>query len=201
MLSAGLRIGYATGPAKLIHYLDLHAQSGCLHTSGVSQALVLALFRHWKVGQDASPRHLGGLDEHLRSVVAFYRSQRDAMMCAIEKHLGDLVEVVAPRGGMFCWIRIKAGIHDSNRLVKVRAASNKVLMVPGSAFFPGNGTHLTPFVRASFSLVTPEQMDEALSRFARAIREESAVVAAEAASTRDSHPTDADAAPSSVIEA
>jgi kynurenine/2-aminoadipate aminotransferase len=48
VMSAGLRLGWATGPVPLIDRLALHMQSTSLHTSGISQALVAGLLDHWE---------------------------------------------------------------------------------------------------------------------------------------------------------
>ncbi|KAA0146863.1 hypothetical protein FNF28_07625 [Cafeteria roenbergensis] len=170
LLSAGLRIGTVTGPKELVDALGLHAQASCLHTSGVSQALVLELFRHWGVGdktppaEDGSARCMGDMEAHIAEVASFYRSQRDACIEAINKHLRDpgLAELYAvPSGGMFAWIKVP-GLADTTALVKERAAAAGVLFVPGSAFVPGGGSAHSAFVRASFSVASHEQLDESI---------------------------------------
>lgn len=179
LLSAGLRIGTVTGPKELVDALGLHAQASCLHTSGVSQALVLELFRHWGVGEKAPPaddgstRCMGEMEGHIADVAAFYRTQRDACIEAINRHLKEpgLAELYAvPSGGMFVWLKVN-GVDDTTALVKERAAAAGVLFVPGSAFVPGGGSAKSAFVRASFSVASHEQLDEAFRRFASAIRD------------------------------
>lgn len=46
LLSAGIRVGFATGPAELIERIELHTQATMLHASGVSQAVVSKIFDH-----------------------------------------------------------------------------------------------------------------------------------------------------------
>lgn len=43
------------------------------------------------------------------------------MVAAVELHLGDMVEYVIPKAGMFLWMKLK-GVEDSNYLImeKVR---------------------------------------------------------------------------------
>ena len=48
--SPGLRIGFVSGPKELVAQINLHSQASCLHTSGLSQAIVLAFFRHLVCG-------------------------------------------------------------------------------------------------------------------------------------------------------
>jgi len=55
-------------------------------------------------------------------------------------------------------------------LITERAREAKVLLVPGKSFFPG-GAPPSPYVRAAYSLPTPEAMDEALRRLASLLPE------------------------------
>ncbi|KAA0168703.1 hypothetical protein FNF28_02442 [Cafeteria roenbergensis] len=144
LLSAGLRIGTVTGPKELT-----------------------------PPAEDGSARCMGDMEAHIAEVASFYRSQRDACIEAINKHLRDpgLAELYAvPSGGMFAWIKVP-GLADTTALVKERAAAAGVLFVPGSAFVPGGGSAHSAFVRASFSVASHEQLDEAFRRFASAIRD------------------------------
>lgn len=142
--------------------INLHTQASNLHTSGVSQAAVEALLAHWGAG-DSVEGGIGAMEAHVKEVAAFYEAQCDAFMAAVERHLPGRVEVARPTAGMFAWMKL-AGVEDTDELIKTRAVEAKVLMVPGSAFLPNGGA--SPFVRAAFSTVTVEQMDEALSRVA-----------------------------------
>ena len=47
VLSSGIRVGFVSGPPAFMNRLNLHSQSTNLHVSGLSQAMVLALLRHW----------------------------------------------------------------------------------------------------------------------------------------------------------
>lgn len=40
LLSSGMRLGFATGPAELVERIELHAQATTLHACGLSQAVV-----------------------------------------------------------------------------------------------------------------------------------------------------------------
>ncbi len=51
---------------------------------------------------------------------------------------------------------------DSESIIRTKAVERGVLALPGTVFFPGG--QKTAYVRASFSLNTPEEVDEALRR-------------------------------------
>ena len=64
------------------------------------------------------------------------------------------------------WFDCK-GIEDTKSMIETKAREKKVLLVPGEAFRPdGNASSC---VRASFSLSTKEQMEEAMKRLREVI--------------------------------
>lgn len=101
----------------------------------------------------------------MENVCNFYHSQLKAFEAAFEKHkLGNLgVTWSTPTAGMFAWMHLD-GVDDTKALIMEEARAHKFLMVPGTAFIPGNPP--SPHVRAAFSTATHEQMDLALGRFA-----------------------------------
>ncbi|TPX62847.1 hypothetical protein PhCBS80983_g00084 [Powellomyces hirtus] len=159
IFSAGMRLGWVTGPAPLVDRIALHSQTTLLHPSGVSQMLAFSLLDSW--GKT-------GFLEHTLRVAAFYKDKRDTFLAAAEKRLKGVAEWVVPDAGMFVWLKL-LGIADSSDLIRTKATEKKVLLVPGFEFFPNPRT--TPYVRASFSQASPENMDEALKRLAELVVE------------------------------
>lgn len=64
ILSAGLRLGFCTGPVELLDAIDLDTSSRNLQTSGTSQGIVLALLQKWGIE---------GFLTHADEVAAFYK--------------------------------------------------------------------------------------------------------------------------------
>ncbi|KAJ3106994.1 hypothetical protein HK100_003655 [Physocladia obscura] len=159
ILSAGLRVGWVSGPKPLVDRIILHSQSSILHASGISQLLVYKTVQHWG---------LQGFFEHTQNVSKFYKQKGDVFLASAERHLKGLAEWVAPTAGMFVWIKL-LGINDSASLIKQKAVEKKVLLVPGFEFFPN--PQATPYVRASFSTASGEEIDAALSRLAEIAKE------------------------------
>lgn len=58
-------------------------------------------------------------------------------------------------------------IHDSESLIRTKALEQGVLALPGTAFFPNGGKNA--FVRASFSLLQPHDVDEGFQRLRKVI--------------------------------
>ncbi|KAM6949080.1 kynurenine/alpha-aminoadipate aminotransferase, mitochondrial [Aplochiton taeniatus] len=160
ILSSGLRIGFVTGPKPLVDRVVLHIQASTMHTSSFTQLMVSQLLHGW--GQE-------GFLNHIDSVIEFYRKQRDAMLSSADKWLKDVAEWHAPSAGMFLWLRLK-GVPDTQQLIMEKALEKEVLLVPGGVFMI-NSSDPCPYVRAAFSLSTPQQIDEAFKRLASLIKE------------------------------
>ena len=165
LISSGIRIGFATGPPKLIERLSFHTQATNLHNSGVSQIMVSKLLDHW--GKR-------GFDEHAKKVAAFYCRRRDALLAAAERHLKGLASWSAPEAGMFLWLRLN-GIDDTKSLIEEKAAAANVLFVPGQSFDPLD--YPSPYVRASFSTASDEEMNIAMERLAALIASDTVIAA------------------------
>ncbi|ELU04387.1 hypothetical protein CAPTEDRAFT_156025 [Capitella teleta] len=161
VLSSGLRVGFVSGPRPLVNRIEMHMMASVMHTPMMSQMLVSELLNMW--GMD-------GFLKHVDEVVDFYRDKKDSTIKAAEKHLTGLAEWHEPVAGMFLWMKLK-GIEDTKSLIEEKAARKEVLLVPGCAFM-ADDTAPCPYVRASFSLASKENIDLGLSRLAALIREE-----------------------------
>lgn len=154
ILSSGIRIGFVTGPTPLLDAIDRHTAIANLQSSSFSQAIILTLLRSW--GRE-------GFLAHVENVAAFYRAKRDVFEAAMRRHLHDIAEWNTPEAGMFFWFRLLLGKDgDSEIVIRTKAFEGGVLALPGTVFF-ANGAH-TAYVRASFSLLEEEQVNEALRR-------------------------------------
>jgi len=154
ILSAGTRTGFVTGPVALLDAIDKHTAVANLQPSSFSQAVIITLLRSW--GRQ-------GFLAHTHRVAEFYREKRDVFEAAMRRHLHGIVEWNTPEAGMFFWFRLLLGEDgDSASIIQTKAFEGGVLALPGTVFFP-NGAR-TAYVRASFSLLEEEQVNEALSR-------------------------------------
>ncbi|KAJ7759381.1 TdiD protein [Mycena maculata] len=156
ILSAGMRIGFASGPAPLLRAIDAHTATANLQPASLTQAIALKLLEAW--GYD-------GFLRHTRGVSAFYRASRDVFEAALQRHLTGLVEWATPQSGLFFWFKLLlpgADGGDSAAIIRTEAFERGVLALPGTVFLPNGRT--TAYVRASFSLLAPEEVDEAVKR-------------------------------------
>ena len=86
---------------------------------------------------------------------------------------------MAPSGGRCGRFKLLLGEGEtSESLIRTKAFERGVLALPGTAFFP-NGSQNT-YVRASFSLLSPEDVDEGLRRLRQVVLEARAASASAA---------------------
>ncbi len=147
-VAPGLRLGWLAGPRWLLDAVVVAKQSSDLHTSSLSQAIVVELAR------DPAWRHA-----HLDRVRELYRVRRDALVAALDRHFGGAAPLTVPGGGMFLWTRFD-GFDSTARLLDAVAAG--VAYVPGPAF--AVETPDPAAVRLSFATASPEELDEAVRR-------------------------------------
>lgn len=164
ILSAGIRIGWASGPPALIDRINMHTMVTNLQPSGMPQLVTYSLLMKWG--------HKGFL-EHADRVADFYREKRDEFVECLDRRMKGRAEWSVPDSGMFVWLRLLGGINDSYDLIMTKAIKKKVLAIPGVAFMPHRDKN--PYVRVSFSNITKQNMDEALRRLAEVVDDEAAI--------------------------
>ncbi|KAF8715319.1 hypothetical protein AX14_012622 [Amanita brunnescens Koide BX004] len=162
ILSAGIRIGFASGPEAILTAMDRHTSTANLQASSLTQMITLKLLENW--GYD-------GFLTHTKRVSEFYREKRDVFERAMKKYLDGLAEWNTPEAGMFFWFKLclKAGNEDSAAVIRTKAFEKGVLALPGTVFLPNGRT--TAYVRASFSVVEEADVEEAVKRLRAAVLE------------------------------
>ncbi|XP_012262052.1 kynurenine/alpha-aminoadipate aminotransferase, mitochondrial-like [Athalia rosae] len=161
VLSSGLRLGFITAASPLVASIELHMQSSHLHASTLSQVIAYKLLKIW--GHE-------GLMNHFKRIRGFYKQRRDVMAGLAKKHLHGLAEFAVPGAGFFLWIKVK-GVSDTWRMVMQRGVTHGVLFVPGAGF-TADPERPCNAIRASFAKATYDEMNQALERLAKMIREE-----------------------------
>ena len=156
VLAPGLRLGYIVAPAEIFPKLLQAKQAADLHTAAFNQRVVHQVIKD------------GFLDQHIPTIRARYRTQRDAMARALREHLPAGSEWQAPSGGMFFWVRLPEGCDAMTLLPKAVQAG--VAFVPGSAFYASQPDPRT--VRLSFVTLDPATIEDAVARLGRVVREQ-----------------------------
>ena len=104
------------------------------------------------------------MDGAIATVKTALRERRDALVAALERELPE-ARFSPPQGGYFMWVELPEG-YDVAALEDA-ARERDVLFVKGTDFLLEGGQNT---LRLAFSGVTPEQIDEGITRLAEAAR-------------------------------
>lgn len=154
VLAPGLRLGFMVAPAAIFPKLLQAKQAADLHSPGFNQRLVAEVMKD------------GFLDRHVPTIRALYKSQRDAMLAAMQREMPEGVEWNTPAGGMFLWVRLPEGMNAITLLPQ--AVERNVAFVPGWAFYADKADART--LRLSFVTASVAQINTGIAALAEAIR-------------------------------
>ena len=156
-LAPGLRLGFLVAPKALYPKLLQAKQAADLHTPSFNQRMVAEVLKG------------DFLEHHVPTIRALYKSQCDAMLAALDKHLaGSGVRWNTPVGGMFLWLKLPHGMNAVELLAK--AVERNVAFVPGAAFYAEKPEQNT--LRLSFVTASVDQINVGIEALAQTIREE-----------------------------
>ncbi|MBW8830562.1 MAG: PLP-dependent aminotransferase family protein [Burkholderiales bacterium] len=155
VLAPGLRLGYLVAPKPLYPKLLQAKQAADLHTPSFNQRVVHEVIRD------------GFLSKHVPTIRAKYKSQRDAMRAALERHMPKGCHWNVPVGGMFFWVELPEA-EDAMTLLPY-AVENGMAFVPGSAFYADHPKLNT--LRLSFVTVSEERIEQGVAALAKTLKE------------------------------
>jgi len=153
VLAPGLRLGYVVAPRLLYPKLLQAKQASDLHTPGFNQRVVHEVIKD------------GFLRDHVPTIRARYKLQRDAMALSLARHLPAGCHWQAPSGGMFFWLTLPEHM-DATALLPA-AVDAGMAYVPGTTFFPHGGHANT--LRLSFVTASPAQIEQGVAALARVL--------------------------------
>jgi 2-aminoadipate transaminase len=156
ILSPGIRLGWAVAPPPVMEKIVLGKQAADLCTSTLSQYFVREYFaeRRWR--------------DYIESLVEIYRSRRDVMLEALERHFPPQASWTHPEGGLFIWATLPDYIDTSDLLA--RALRENVAFVPGEAAYVDGRGHNS--MRLNFSGVTEDEIREGIRRIGNVVGEQ-----------------------------
>ena len=151
VLAPGLRLGYAVGPAKAVSTLVKWAIDTYVSPVFPTQGMVHEYCRR------------GLLEPNVERLKEVYRPRLQATFSALEKHLPQATWT-RPEGGFYVGITLPEGGEMASLLPRAEKAGLK--LSDGRGFFP-NPPDGDRFLRPPFCSVTPEEIEEGVSRLAR----------------------------------
>ncbi len=153
IVAPSLRVGWLVARGELMDKLVVAKQATDLHTSEVTQRIVL--------------RYLADndLDAHIELIRERYGAQCRAMLDALARHFPADCRYTEPQGGMFLWLTLD-GV--SSMALFDRAIEHGVAFVPGLPFYTGAPEENT--LRLNFSCADIDTIDTGIARLAESLR-------------------------------
>ena len=148
----GIRVGYLVGPQAVIKQIQTIATNTYISPNMVAQSIVNQFARS------------GRMDGAIETVKTALRARRDAVVAALQREIPE-ARFSPPSGGYFMWVELPESV-DVAELEKA-AAERDVIFVKGTDFLLEGGSNT---LRLAYSGVTPEQIDEGITRLAEALR-------------------------------
>ena len=148
----GIRVGYLVGPAAVIKQIQGIATNTYISPNMVAQSIVNQFCRS------------GRIDSAIATVKDALRARRDALVSALERELPE-ARFAPPEGGYFMWVEMPDGFNVAE--LQTAAKERGVVFVKGTDFLMEGGENT---LRLAYSGVTPEQIDEGVTRLADAAR-------------------------------
>ncbi len=156
ILSPGIRIGWVAAPPPVLEKIGLGKQAADLCTSTLTQYFVREYFAE------------GRWRAYVSDLVGIYRSRRDAMLEALERHFPAQARWTEPQGGLFVWATLPDYIDTTDLLAK--ALREDVAFVPGrAAYVDGRGSDS---MRLNFSGSDEDEIREGIRRIGRVVAEQ-----------------------------
>ena len=164
VLAPGLRLGFLVAPKHIYPKLLQAKQAVDLHTPSFTQRMVAEVLKG------------NFLDRHVPTIRALYKSQRDAMLVALQREMAGLdVQWNTPAGGMFLWARLPEGMSAVDLLPQ--AVERGVAFVPGAAFYADHADART--LRLSFVTPSVDEIHRGVAALAVAIKAYAATLPAQ----------------------
>jgi DNA-binding transcriptional MocR family regulator len=148
----GIRVGYLVGPPETISRIAKLATSTYISPNMVAQSIVYEFCAS------------GAIERSIETVRTALAKRALTLAEALRRELPE-AEFVQPDGGYFMWVTLPPGT-DVARLFDA-AAELGVAFVKGTDFLLEGGENT---LRLAYSGVTPEQIDEGVTRLAAAYR-------------------------------
>lgn len=154
IVAPGLRVGWAVAPAEIIRRCVIAKQTVDLCSAPWTQAIAAEYLAD------------GALQRHLPRITEMYKCKCGTLCGELRTQFGEALKFREPEGGMFVWARTD-GVDASELLI--RSIENKVLFVPGKAFFADKTDPRA--LRLSFAAPAVDNIREGAKRLRRAYGE------------------------------
>ena len=193
VIAPGSRAGWITAAPIFIERITRHAETGTQATSGWAQSFIAKLLvDEWRMsGWIEWLKGLGFEYTKRRDYMVNAFNKEFEIESVEESEEGEyvvvarrrsLISFVPPMAGMFLWIRVAVELHPRydgsnsielmDELWKRIAVEEDLLIAPGRMFAANddNRNEAAKYFRIAYSVGEPDQVDEMVKRFGRAVR-------------------------------
>jgi len=161
--SPGVKVGYGLLPRDLVEPVVLAKGNHDFGSANLCQHLVLRALE------------TGVYQRHVKRLCRRYAEKRDAMLAALQTHLGDLgpqVHWTHPTGGLYVFLTLPEAIETHSRSpLFARALEEGVLTVPGEYCYAADPTRTVPqnTIRLSYGVCEPDRIRAGIAALGRAV--------------------------------
>jgi len=150
----GGRIGWIICNNEILQKFGELKQITDLHANTVNQYFIYEALKN------------GLLREHMNLLISQVREKRDLMIEELLKKGIPEKSFSIPKGGFYIWLKIDEEINMNNFLA--RCKNEKVLVMPGDAFFP-NTYGINQYIRLNYSSPSLKAIPEGVSRIVNSL--------------------------------
>lgn len=137
IIGPSLRVGWMIVPSELMSKLSIIKESIDLNTTSFSQRLISSFLDHTTI------------ESYCNYLSSIYKSKRDTMIKALNKHLPEL-KFQIPQSGFFIWGMFPPSV-DTQRLFLLALEKYDVAFIPGVSFDIFSNSKANNALRLSFS--------------------------------------------------
>jgi 2-aminoadipate transaminase len=153
-IGGGLRAGWVVASGPVHDRIVAEKRSDDIHTPTLTQLAV------------ADYLATGAYDDQLELARDHYRRGRDALLAAVDEHLGSIARYAVPPGGGHVWIELDSRVSEGDLVDEARRQG--VAYAPGGAMRIDRSPGLE--MRLSFGYLDETELAEGVRRIAAALR-------------------------------
>ena len=153
-IAPGLRLGWVCAGREIMDKLVVAKQASDLHSNSLCQRIVHRYLTN------------NNVDQHIATIIAVYKKQKDTMLAAIEEYFPPEVRCTRPEGGMFIWVTLPERLSALELFE--HAVKENVAFVPGKPFFVDGGG--ADCMRLNFSNSDEDRIEEGIRRLGRIMK-------------------------------
>lgn len=153
-VGGGLRAGWVAASGPVLERIVAEKRSDDIHSPTLTQLTVARYLES------------GAYEAQLERASAHYQRGRDALLAAIDQHLGAIASYPVPLGGGHVWVTLDSPASEQDLLDEARRQG--VAYAPGGAMRVERSPELS--MRLSFSYLEPDELAEGVRRIAKALR-------------------------------